>query len=47
MLDAIGPVVEKTLAPYPAAVERALKAQAAPAEPAEAAQTESKEDTRG
>jgi NADH-quinone oxidoreductase subunit M len=44
MLQAIGPVVERTLAPYPAAVERTLKAQP---QAAEAVQADSKEDDRG
>jgi hypothetical protein len=37
-------VVERTLAPYPAAVERTLKAQP---QAAEAVQADSKEDDRG
>jgi NADH-quinone oxidoreductase subunit M len=44
MLQAIGPVVERTLAPYPAAVERTLKSQP---QAAEAAKAQPKEDDRG
>jgi len=49
MLQAIGPVVGRTLAPYPAAVERTLKSQpqAAEAAKAEPKQAEPKEDDRG